>query len=122
MSNNIIRISESDNFIVDYDKSRGMYRVGVFDNCHFWDEYWFDAYEEKEPSSGDINEVKQMMSQIFCGHKKSYMITNEHMKALEQFVDYTGLDAEKLKECLAKGYLQMVQETIDKAIKEVIAT
>ena len=44
----LIRISESDDFVVDYNKSRGMYRVSVFDDGHFWDEYWFDAYEEKE--------------------------------------------------------------------------
>jgi hypothetical protein len=25
-----------------------MYRVTVFNDGHFWDEYWFDAYEEKE--------------------------------------------------------------------------
>lgn len=54
----IIRISESDNFIVDYDKSRGMYRVSVFDDGHFWDEFWFDAYEDKELDNkkGDKNE------------------------------------------------------------------
>lgn len=45
---NLIRISESDDFIVDYDKDRGMYRVSVFEDYHFQDEYWFDAYEEKE--------------------------------------------------------------------------
>ena len=39
-----IRIAESDDFIVDYDTSRGMYRVSVFENYHFQDEYWFDAY------------------------------------------------------------------------------
>jgi hypothetical protein len=44
----LIRISESDDFIVDYDKDRGMYRVSVFEENHFKDEYWFDAYEEKE--------------------------------------------------------------------------
>lgn len=44
----IIRIDISDNFIVDYDKSRGMYRISVFDDGHFWDEFWFDAYEDKE--------------------------------------------------------------------------
>lgn len=46
----LIRISTSDNFIVDYDKDRGMYRVSVFEDGHFQDEYWFDAYEEKEVS------------------------------------------------------------------------
>ena len=44
----LIRISESDDFTVDYDKGRGMYRVSVFEDNHFQNEYWFDAYEEKE--------------------------------------------------------------------------
>lgn len=44
----LIRISESNDFIVDYDKERGMYRVSIFEDNHFKDEYWFDAYEEKE--------------------------------------------------------------------------
>lgn len=41
-------ISESDDFVVHYDPMRGMYRVTVFNDGHFWDEYWFDAYEDKE--------------------------------------------------------------------------
>lgn len=45
---NLIRISESEDFFVDYDKDRGMYRVSVFKDNHFQDEYWFDCYEEKE--------------------------------------------------------------------------
>lgn len=45
---NLIKICISDDFEVDYDKSRGMYRVSVFEDYHFWDEFWFDAYEEKE--------------------------------------------------------------------------
>lgn len=45
---NLIRIAESDDFIVDYDRSRGMYRVSVFANYHWQDELWFDAYDEKE--------------------------------------------------------------------------
>ena len=44
----LIRISESDDWIVDYDKERGMYRVSYFKDGHFVDELWFDAYEEKE--------------------------------------------------------------------------
>ena len=31
-----------------------MYRVSVFDDNHFWDECWFDAYEEKELHSKDV--------------------------------------------------------------------
>lgn len=48
VENNMIRISESDDWIVDYDKGRGMYRVSYFQDNHFVDEYWFDAYEERE--------------------------------------------------------------------------
>ena len=44
----LVRISESDDWIVDYDKERGMYRVSYFEGNHFVDEHWFDAYEEKE--------------------------------------------------------------------------
>ena len=47
----MIRISENDDFVVDYNKERGMYRVSVFNDGHFWDEYWFDAYEDKELSA-----------------------------------------------------------------------
>lgn len=50
----LIRISESDDFVVDYDKDRGMYRVSVFNDNHFVSEYWFDCYEEKELSKKEI--------------------------------------------------------------------
>lgn len=42
------RISESDDHVVDYDPERGMYRVSIFKDYHYQDEFWFDAYEEKE--------------------------------------------------------------------------
>lgn len=78
------------------------------------------------------NEVEQIIGQIF--HKYNsieiyerdavnyHAMTSEHTEILGQFLDYTGMDVEQLKKCLAKGYLQMVQETIDKAIKEVMDT
>lgn len=47
----LIRISESDDWIVDYDRERGMYRVSYFEDNHFKDECWFDCYEEIELSS-----------------------------------------------------------------------
>lgn len=50
MMSNLIRVSESDDWIVDYDRERGMYRVSYFEDCHFVDEFWFDAYEEREVS------------------------------------------------------------------------
>ena len=42
----LIRISESDDWIVDYDRERGMYRVSYFEDGHFKDECWFDEYKE----------------------------------------------------------------------------
>ena len=43
-----VTISESDDWIVDYDRSRGMYRVSYFQDNHFVDEHWFDAFEDKK--------------------------------------------------------------------------
>ena len=44
----LIRIAESDDWIVDYDRERGMYRVSYFQDNHFQDEFWFDAYEDND--------------------------------------------------------------------------
>ena len=44
----LIKTCMSEDFEVDYDPSRGMYRVSTFEDGHFQNEYWFDAYEEKE--------------------------------------------------------------------------
>lgn len=46
---NLIKITENDNWIVEYDKDRGMYQVSYFeDDGHFIDKCCFDAYGEKE--------------------------------------------------------------------------
>lgn len=50
----LLRISESKDWIVDYDTDRGMYRVSFFEGYHFQDECWFDAYEEKEIGVKDV--------------------------------------------------------------------
>ena len=41
-------VGGTDDWIVEYDKKRGMYRVSYFEDNHFRDECWFDAYEERE--------------------------------------------------------------------------
>lgn len=56
----VVRICESDDWMVDYDKSRGMYRVSYFQDNHFKDEFWFDAYEHNEHS-----EMKMFISKWF---------------------------------------------------------
>lgn len=48
---NLIRISETDDWTVDYDRERGMYRVSYFQDYMYIDEHWFDAYEERELDS-----------------------------------------------------------------------
>jgi hypothetical protein len=55
----LIRISESNDWFVDYDRDRGMYRVSYFEDNHFKDECWFDAYEEREVSIAETNKVNQ---------------------------------------------------------------
>ena len=66
------------------------------------------------------NEVEQVMSSIF--RKRYYHVTNEQLDALGQFIAHTGMDVAELKKCLTKGYLQMVQESINKAIQEFMDT
>ena len=39
---------------MDYDKEYGMYRVSYFQDNHFVDECWFDAYEEREIDTRNI--------------------------------------------------------------------
>ena len=40
-----IRILENDDWIVEYDIENNIYRVGYFQDNHFVDEVWFDAYK-----------------------------------------------------------------------------
>ena len=43
-----IRVCESENWVVDYDEKRSMYRISYFEDNHFKDEYWFESYKDKE--------------------------------------------------------------------------
>ena len=44
----LIRIKEGDNWAIDYNEENSMYRVSYFEDGHFVDDYWFDAYNNKE--------------------------------------------------------------------------
>ena len=60
---NMIKIAESDNAVVRYDKDRGMYVVSVFEDgcCKY--EIWFDAYEEKETSNTNyLNAIQEIQA------------------------------------------------------------
>ena len=43
-----IRILETDDWVVEYDAENNQYRVSYFQDYHFVDEVWFDAYKEEK--------------------------------------------------------------------------
>lgn len=70
-----MRISESEDWFVDYDRERGMYRVSYFEDNHFVDECFFDAYEEKEIPE----EVIDKFNSIGC---TSFQLTAEELEKI----------------------------------------
>lgn len=82
--NDLIKISVSNDYEVDYSPSRGMYRVSLFEKGHYVDEIWFDAYEDKEVNDKEISiPVKRLSSLSFrvgkcprCGEIISYKLGN----------------------------------------------
>lgn len=64
-----VRILESDDWVINYDKEKKKYRVSYFEDFHFVDEIWFDCYEEREPFIIDFGhlsdeEVKRMVDEM----------------------------------------------------------
>ena len=66
----------------------------------------------------NINEVKQNISEnIFYDYNSEdvwarnsveyHAMTGQHTEILGQFLDFTAMDVEQLKECLVSGYLSM---------------
>ena len=50
----MIRISECQDFTVEYDPERGMYKLSTLFDGYVMDEYWFDAYDAKEINRRDV--------------------------------------------------------------------
>ena len=88
----LIRISESDDWIVDYDKERGMYRVSYFEDCHFKDEYWFDAYEEKEVNMTNADFREIFKKDALNGYVERFDCSVNDLKQL----GYTDEEAEEI--------------------------
>lgn len=44
----IVNIYEDEYVAVDYNKSGKMYRVTIYEDGHFKDEFWFDEYKEEQ--------------------------------------------------------------------------
>lgn len=95
-----IRIFENDNFIVEYDKLNKQYIVNVFEDGHWIDECWFDAYDEKpifveginmsQPNQNYKNENCQLTSEEFiktycnlCGTQRCEGIYSEWFDGCE---------------------------------------
>ena len=56
----LVRILENDEWAIDYDKEKKKYRVSYFEEFHFTDEIWFDAYEEKLKEKEKIEYAKEL--------------------------------------------------------------
>lgn len=87
----LIRISESDDWIVDYDKERGQYRVSYFEDNHFKDEHWFDCYEEKEVTNkteliGILESLKEASKDVFGEHK--YLSGKQFREIIDRVIGY----------------------------------
>lgn len=70
----LLRILENDDWIVDYDRERGQYRVSYFEDNHFRDELWFDCFEEKEVTNkteliGLLELLKKNSKDVLVEHK-----------------------------------------------------
>lgn len=86
----LIKISESNGWIVDYDRERGMYRVSYFEDNHFVDECWFDAYEEREITNKTelIRKLEMLKenSKDSIGYK--YISGNQFRAILDRIISY----------------------------------
>ena len=60
---NLIKIFENDDFVVDYDKENGRYRVSYFEDCHFNEECWFYEYKEEKRSLQEVIRNVEPISQ-----------------------------------------------------------
>lgn len=88
---NLLRISESDDWIVDYDRERGMYRVSYFEDNHFRDELWFDCFEEKEVTNkteliGLIELLKKNSKDVLGEHK--YVSGEQFRYILDKIIEF----------------------------------
>ena len=69
----LFRISENDNFIVDYDKDRSMYRVSVFIGNHFLDEYWFSEKTDTRDIPTPIKRIDKYWWHGYCPRCNEYI-------------------------------------------------
>ena len=84
-----MRISESKDWIVDYDKERGMYRVSYFEDNHFVDECFFDTYGDKEVDDRVEKIIKQFEYVKNCTMKRKRLWDSEMVCFLcDKFINW----------------------------------
>lgn len=93
----VVRILDNDDWIVEYDRSRGMYRVSKFEDNHFVDECWFDAYEEKEVDDR-VNKIIDRLEKLKINFKKG--LSKKRVlddKGMEYFLNRLITEIKELK-------------------------
>ena len=83
----LIRILDTDDLAVDYDKTDNKYRVSFFRDYHFVDEVWFDAYKAKEMDCSYCNNGT---------HRKPVCQFDGTLIRYVNFCDECGRDLRKL--------------------------
>lgn len=49
----LVNVLDTDDYIVDYAPEHKAYRVSIFKDFHWQDEFWFDAYDNTSKGAGD---------------------------------------------------------------------
>lgn len=71
-----VLIYSNDTFDVYYDKDAKRYHIDVFDDGHYWDEVWFDAYKAIDAHKEKEAANKAELIEWLLGEK--YNIVNEN--------------------------------------------
>lgn len=85
---NLVRILEKDEWTVDYDEENKRYRVSYFEEFHFCDEIWFDAYAYKEVYDEkiekfikDLEAAKNIVTEVEH-HEGYFVMYGDQMKRI----------------------------------------
>lgn len=90
----LIEILNKDEWTVQYDKENNRYRVSYFEEFHFCDEIWFDAFEDKEID----DKVDKIIEKLEC-NKKVFVRDFPHRKmTINGFVAYIDLLIDWIKD------------------------
>lgn len=110
----LIRIeSNSKDCVVDYDKERGMYRVSIFDDDHFWDEFWFEEYKEKDntldENLGKISSISDYVSKLLQSEEEIMEYSRklaENFDVLARCRSYTKEASNSILETLSSSKIK----------------